>query len=529
MNKNKILKQTIQVSTSSLFSKFLGIIREVLVVRYLGVGQISDAFVIAYKIPDTLKRVLAEGAMGMAFIPTLVKIIKNNEYQKANKLLTFLVFILGLLMLTLCCFTLLFAKHIILLFAPGFLNKAFELTMSANLLSIFMFFVFFISLSSMFAGVMQAKGEFLVPSLGTVWLNVIYISGLLLCMSLGLSVYVFSVLLAFGGLAQLIFFYQICKNIDFKFFERNWLSEVLNHEYLAYIKDILFAKFLPCFLTMSIVEIYFLIDARFASTCMNGSVTLINVAFKFMAITLSCFSGAFSSILLPHFSKVMVYAPKRSSFYLLESSKFMFWVTMPVMLFMVFFADKIFYTAFYRFSANFGLLEVSVAGKLLIAFVSGLLFHSLNRLFVAICYSKNRTFVPLIISMGGALVNICFNFILVPFMGVYALPVGTTIAGLMQSILLLLYLSKYLEVIIHINAFLLFSFNCLISLFGATLFFLVTYEMITSFLNFYGNYAQDFFLNSLGLWLWVLPLFAVSFALFYKICKYRHTKIYFLD
>src|SRR5277367_5907838 len=84
LTQKTILKKTVQVGGSTLISRFLGIIREVLMVRYLGASGLSDAFLTAYKIPNSLRKIFAEGALSAAFIPTFVHMIKRDDKREID-------------------------------------------------------------------------------------------------------------------------------------------------------------------------------------------------------------------------------------------------------------------------------------------------------------------------------------------------------------------------------------------------------------------------------------------------------------
>src|SRR3989337_4253012 len=94
LTKNKIIQKTIEVGGSTLLSRFFGIVREVLMVKYLGASGLSDAFLTAYKIPNSLRKIFAEGALSAAFIPTVVSTIKHNDLNAVAGLmsLAFLIF-----------------------------------------------------------------------------------------------------------------------------------------------------------------------------------------------------------------------------------------------------------------------------------------------------------------------------------------------------------------------------------------------------------------------------------------------------
>src|SRR5690606_34047817 len=134
----------------------------------------------------------------------------------------------------------------------------------------------------------------------------------------------------FGGLVQALIFGAVYLRMGFTL---SWPDA----QTMIYFWQVMI-KFLPCVITMSVTEINFLIDQVFASSLPSGSITLINLATKYMGIILSAFSTGFSSIVFSHLSRVTTFAPKRLGFYLLESSKFMLWVTAPVTCLMWFFS-----------------------------------------------------------------------------------------------------------------------------------------------------------------------------------------------
>ena len=121
LSRRSIIKKTIQVGGSTLISRFLGIVREVLKIRYFGANFIiSDAFIIAFKIPNTLRKVFAEGAMSAAFIPTLVSIEKKENWHEVNKLMSLMFLVFQGILLLLCCLIFWKAKFIIHLMVPGY-------------------------------------------------------------------------------------------------------------------------------------------------------------------------------------------------------------------------------------------------------------------------------------------------------------------------------------------------------------------------------------------------------------------------
>ena len=246
--------------------------------------------------------------------------------------LAFLLFEGSLLIV--CGLTMIFAPTVITLIAPGFSEQ--QIMLTVPLLRILMPFIFFISSSALLAGALQAVGNFFVPAFGPILLNIVFIIGLLICWFFHWPVEYFCFFILFGGLLQFMQHLIAYFKLNFSFgivTKHTWKS--FNH---------ILAKFSMVLLSMSVMEISLFIDTSFASYLPAGSISLIYYANRFMGIPLGVFAAAFSTILLPHFSRISTYAPKRLNFYLLESAKLVFWVTIPCTAALIFFSDKIFMT-----------------------------------------------------------------------------------------------------------------------------------------------------------------------------------------
>ena len=468
LHKKSILQKTAWVSISLLISKLMGVAREVVQVEYLGAGPLSDAFNIAMKIPSLLRKVFAEGALSAAFVPTIVQVMKQDDESQASKLMTLTTAIFGAVLLGLCLIVSFYPEPFVRLCAPGFVAKPLEFEAAVKLIRILIYFVFFIFWSALLAGALQAKMHFAVPSWGPALLNVFYIGGMGVSLYFGLPVDVFSYFLVAGGCAQAL----ACLVVYFKL---NFTFLIPDARTFKYFKEVVI-KFLPCLLSVSIIEINLLIDTRFASRLPPGSVTLINLSSKFMTIALGAFAVAFSSILLSHFSRISTYAPKRLSFYLLESTKFILWITVPVALLMSFFSYDIFYTIFYRLTNKFTIAQVEEASLLLIAFLPGLFFFSLNKMMLSIYYSLHETRYTTAISFAGTIANILLNRLLIPYYGSVGIAIATSLAAILQSILFILVLHMKFGFVLYGKRFMAFLTNYCLQLCSLGLLFLLLYK-----------------------------------------------------
>jgi putative peptidoglycan lipid II flippase len=202
-------------------------------------------------------------------------------------------------------------------------------------------------------------------------------------------------------------------------------------------------------------EISLIVDTMFASYLPAGSISLMTYAIRFMGIPMGLFASALSTITLPYFSRVSTYAPKRLSFFMVEASKLVFWVTIPMMFIMGFLSEKIFHTIF--LSRNFTLTQVLEARMILIAFLVGLFSLSLNKILLNLYYSRHVMWLPAIISVFGVGVNVLFNLLLISKFQAAGLALGTSIAAVVQTLLHILFLRVWFGYTFYMANFMRFA------------------------------------------------------------------------
>jgi putative peptidoglycan lipid II flippase len=287
------------------------------------------------------------------------------------------------------------------------------------------------------------------------------------------------------------------------------------------------AKFCMTGVSMSVMELGLFIDTSFASLLSDGSVSLIYYANRFVGIPMGVFGVAFSTILLPYFSRIGTYAPKRLNFFLYESAKLVFWVTVPCMLALIFFANAIFVTLFVP---RFTMQQAHDAGTLLIVFALGLFFFSLNKVLLNLFYALHAPGLPTIVSVLVTVLNIVLNYLLMqPFAGV-GLVAATTISVIMQTILLFYFLKKKFNFHGYPRHFGIFMLRYVAQLTVVSGIFYVAYRCTGAFLTLaLPQSLALFFLEKIGFWLWVGPLCVMAGLLLYLYRKQCGIRLYFLD
>lgn len=521
LQKKSILRKTFQVGGNTLVSRFLGLAREILLMRFLGVGVVADAFTTAFLIPNSLRKIFAEGALTAAFVPTFVTLFHKGGKEKADELMSLAFLVFEGLVLGLCLLVTWKTEATIALIAPGF--SAEQVTATIPCLRILMPFIFFISSSSLLAGALQSVNHFFIPAFCPVLLNLVFIGGVLGCLAYGLTVDYLCYAILFGGLLQFLAHL-------FTYFRLGFSFKVAQPETWRSFGHVLL-KFLLCFLSMSVMELSLVIDQRFASYLHVGSVTLIKYASRFMGIPLGVFAVAFSTILLPHFTRVNITDPKRLHFYLLESMKFVFWVTIPASLILGYLSEDIFVTLFASSSSKFPAALIPEAGMLLMTFLAGLFFFSVNKILFNLYYSFHDTMLPTVIAVIATVLNVICNWLLVDSLGTIGLAVGTCVSGATQMVLSLFFLKERHAFTLYLKEFFAFALRYCMQL-------LVILAPLYGLYKLAHSVVMDvctspkvafFFLKSFGFWVWAMPIICFGFLVFYLTRRLFGIQVYFLD
>lgn len=514
----KILTKTIQVGASTLLSRLFGIAREVLMIRYLGASGLSDAFLTAYKIPNSLRKIFAEGALSAAFIPTVTSTIKQKNKHSIAGLMTLGFLFFEGTVLVLCALIMSNAATILQLIAPGFSPE--QIAQAIPMVHILMPLIFFISSSALLAGALQAVNHFFIPAIAPIILNIVFIIGIIVCLLCDLPVTNLCWFILFGGAIH-------CAAHVITYLKLQFTVATPNKQDLVLFGRIIGTFFL-CLPSISLMEIALFIDTSFASLLAPGSISLLFYANRFVGIPLGVFAVAFSTILLPHFSRVHTYSPTRLHYYLLESAKLILWVTTPVALLMGFFSHDIFATIF--LSKKFSLMQVHEAGNILIAFLFGLFSFSLNKIILNIFYSMHAAWIPALIALIATCINILLNILFIERFQTIGLALATTLSSIIQTILFVVILHKKYHFRLYSKQFFSFAMRYTAQLILCSILFVSSYFTITHLIPLLlPSSLATFFLIKIGLWLWVGPLAGLFFIMMWYSKTYFGIKLHFLD
>lgn len=549
VSSKQILKKTVHVASSTLASRLLGLVREMLMVRFLGAGILADAFFTAFKIPNSLRKIFAEGALSAALVPTLVSVHKQEGPRAVSSCVS-LVFLLFQGILTgVCIGIFVYADTVIRIVAPGWFITAsvtshaapgiwstvlsylfpalfFEgatpevAVYAARYLKVLIAFIICLSSSSVLTGALQAVRHFFVSAIAPIILNISFIVGLLVCLWAHWSVERLCLFILAGGVIQFLMHVVMYLRLGFTFTSLHGAS-------WRFLRQIL-VKFLPLLLSMSIMEVNLFIGTSMATYCAPGSIACLYYANRFMGIPLGVFATAFSTILLPYIAYIHTSA-QRLSFFLLEASKLVAWVTLPATVVMSFLSHKIFLTLF--LSDKFTHAHVEQSAYILIAFLSGLFIFSVNKIVQNFFYTLPNTAYSL---SGVSLATIfCYYFLsrlLVPRIGVVGLAYAMVGAYGIKTVILLGLLHTVYGLTVYLQPFCRFLLRVAQQTLISSVFFLsIHYGISAVIILGFTSHTAYFLQHGLGFWLWVGPLCVLYGWSLYKTRNFYGIKIYFVS
>lgn len=291
-----LLRALAAVGSMTFLSRVLGFVRDTLIARVFGAGLYTDAFFIAFKIPNLLRRLFAEGAFSQAFVPVLAEYKNRRGLEATHVLVNHVATLLGLAVFAVMVLGILAAPWVVYLSAPGFHASPDKFQLTVDLLRITFPYILFISLVSLAGGVLNTYSRFSPPAFTPVLLNLSFIvAALFLAPYFDPPVMVLAWAVFAGGVLQLAFQIPFLLNIGLV----PRFSLDLRDEGVWRILKLMG----PAVFGVSIAQLSLLINTIFASFLQTGSVSWLYYADRLMEFPTGLLGVALGTILLPSLSK----------------------------------------------------------------------------------------------------------------------------------------------------------------------------------------------------------------------------------
>jgi len=291
-----LLKSLAAVSSMTMFSRVLGFARDAIVARVFGAGMATDAFFVAFKLPNLLRRIFAEGAFSQAFVPILAE-YKSKQGEEATRL--FVSYVSGLLTLALALVTvagIVGAHWVILVTAPGFVDTADKFALTEQLLRITFPYILLISLASLAGAILNTWNRFSVPAFAPTLLNISMIGFALFAVPyFHPPVLALAWAVTVGGVLQLLYQLPHLKKIGMLVLPR------INFRDAGAMR--VMKQMGPAIIGVSVSQISLIINTIFASFLVSGSVSWMYYADRLMEFPSGVLGVALGTILLPSLSR----------------------------------------------------------------------------------------------------------------------------------------------------------------------------------------------------------------------------------
>ena len=427
-----LIKSTSTYSFFVIISRILGYIRDLFIAIYLGSGPIADAFFVAFRIPNTFRRLFSEGTFNSAFVPSYMSELNKGKKQAnkfANNVFNFLI--LGLLFIVLIIEILM--PIFVLLIAPGFIENSEKLEMTINLTRITFPFLLFVSLSSFFGAILNSFNKFAIASAAPIILNIFLILTLLFANYLNDNlVYYLSYAVTAAGVIQLLFLIFFTKNYYFPNF-----SLRINYDKKI---NFFFKKLLPSIFSSGVTQINILVGTIIASF-QASAVSYLYYADRIYQINLAIAGIAIGTVLLPNLSKyVEKKDTKKIKFIQSKSLELSIFLSLPAT-FALLISSKQVTSALFGYG-SFDFISVINSANALFYFALGLPAFALIKVFSSYIFARQNTKTPFIFSLYSVLVNIFISVYFFSDMGFIIIPIATTISSWFNAILLFGHLTK---------------------------------------------------------------------------------------
>ncbi len=426
------------LSTASIFSFFtlisriFGYIRDILIAIFLGASIFADAFFVAFRLPNTFRRLFAEGTFNAAFIPsyTSAKLINKKTGETfANDVLRLLLLILILIVTVAEIFT----PFLVYLIAPGFISDDIKFNLAVEFTRITFPFLFFVSLSSFFSGILNSNNKFAAAAAAPIILNIILIVSILVSYTLNLNI---AKQLSYGvtiaGISQLIFLIYF----TFEFYRPKIRFSLKITSKVKFF----FKKLLPSIFSSGVTQINILVGTIIASF-QSGAVSYLYYADRVYQINLAIAGIAVGTVSLPilskafkskNYSKVSNIQNKALELSLLLS--------IPASLGLIIASEEIVSGLFGY--GSFSSTDVEMTSNALKFFGYGVIAFALVKILSNFYFARDDTQTPFYISSFIVFLNVAISLIFFDQIGFLIIPIATSISTWIGVLIFLCLLKK---------------------------------------------------------------------------------------
>ena len=437
----RAFKAAVTVGIFTILSRFLGLFRDIVIAHFFGARIYADAFFAAFRIPNLLRRLFAEGALSISFIPVFTDYLEHKGRDEAFRMARSGVRLLSVILFCLTCVGMIFSHQLADLLAYGFEDPE-SIRLVGTLTHIMMPYIFFISLVALAMGILNTMGYFAGPAMAPIFLNLCMIGALVLVSWFDDSeiarIYGLAYGVLLGGVVQLAIQLPLLLRAGFRF----WKHAPLVHPGLRRIGRLM----LPSVFGAAAYQINIFIGIVLASTLAEGSITYLYYADRLVQFPLGIFAMSAATAMLPGLSRQAVTRQMDEIEYTITTAiKQLFFITLPASVGLIMLGTPIIACLFQR--GAFDGQATRMTAEALTYYALGLCAFSLVRIFVSVFNAFGDTRTPAWTAFAAICVNVGLSLWLMHPLGHGGLALSTSLAACCHAVILLLALKKKLGAI----------------------------------------------------------------------------------
>ena len=423
-----LLRSTAHVSAMTLISRILGFVRDMVIARIFGASAAADAFFVAFKIPNLLRRLTAEGAFSQSFVPVLSECRSRGDETEVGHLVEHVAGTLFGILSVVTVIGVLAAPLLIMAFAPGFINEGGKFELATALLRVTFPYILLISLSALAGAVLNSYGRFAVPALMPVFLNLALIGcALWLAPLLDEPIMALAWGVFLGGVLQLTMQFPALRRLGLLRRPRWGWRDVGVRRVLALM--------LPAIFGASVSQINLLLNTVIASFMVTGSVSWLYYSDRLVELPLGVIGVALGTVILPSLSRSAAErSPQEFSSTLDWGMRWVMLIGVPATVGLMLLSGPVLATLFYH--GEFSRHDLQMSTYSLITYSFGLLSFMQVKVLAPGFYARQDTRTPVRFAMVSIAVNMGFNLVVVVPMILLGVPaphaglaLATAVAG----------------------------------------------------------------------------------------------------
>lgn len=406
-----LLKTLFTISSMTMISRITGLIRELLIARAFGASGFTDAFFVAFRIPNLLRRLFAEGAFSQAFVPILGEYTNQKGEDATRQLVNKVASALLWALLVVTIIGVITAPTVVFLIATGFDDNPEVFHVSVVMTRIMFPYIVFMSLVALAGGILNTWHEFRIPAFTPVLLNVSFIvASLFIAPHMAQPVYALALAVFVGGILQLLIQIPALKKINMLPRISFSFSKIYRDAGVRRVIKLM----VPATFAVSVAQISLMINTNIASHLPYGSVSWLSYADRLMEFPNALLGVALGTILLPSLSKAHARQDAQEYSALLDwGLRLTFLLALPAAIFLMTLPEPFTATLFYY--GKFNELDVVMTSRALLAYGVGLVGLIMVRILAPGFYAKQNIKTPVKIAIFVLIITQLMNLILVPW------------------------------------------------------------------------------------------------------------------